>query len=291
MNYVEEFLEYIEKIKGYSPLTIKGYKEDIKEYFDIVDNSVNNIDYDDIKKYLERLYNLGLRKNSISRKISALKSYYNYLEDKEKISVNYFYNIKIPKKDKILPNFLKTIEVENIINSTNEQIKFGQRDRLILELLYGTGVRVSELVNIKVNDINIHNRMIKVLGKGNKERIVVFGNYCQKALELYLNSEYLLLNKNNSEYLLLNKNGNKLSDRYIRNIISKYKIISGINNKVSPHTFRHTFATDMINNGADLISVKELLGHSSINTTSIYTHVTDEHIKEVYNNTHPRAKE
>ena len=165
-----------------------------------------------------------------------------------------------------------------------------QRNSVIIELLYATGIRVSELVNIKISDININERTIKVLGKGSKERIVIFNNHTKKAIEIYLNDGYHEFNKLSSGYLILNKDGNKLSERYIRNIINKLVTKAGLDIKISPHTFRHTFATDMLEDGSDLMTVKELLGHESLNTTSIYTHVTNEQIRKVYEMAHPRAK-
>lgn len=157
-------------------------------------------------------------------------------------------------------------------------------------MLYATGVRVSELVNIKINDINIKERTIRILGKGDKERIVVFGNNTQEALKDYLKNGRWKLEKRKSEYLFLNKDGKKLSTRYIRKILNDNVIKGSISKHVSPHMLRHTFATELLNNGADLVSVKDMLGHSSLNTTSIYTHVTDEKIKQIYNKAHPRAK-
>ena len=158
-------------------------------------------------------------------------------------------------------------------------------------MLYATGVRVSELVNIKLKDIDIYNDSIKIRGKGNKERIVFFGSFCKSALEIYLDEGRKELDKKGSIYLFLNKFGNKLSDRMIRNILDDLILKAGVEKHVHPHMIRHTFATDMLNSGADLMTVKELLGHESINTTSIYTHVSNEQIRRVYENCHPRAKE
>ena len=172
----------------------------------------------------------------------------------------------------------------------NNETPLGQRNTLILETLYATGIRVGELVNIKVNDINKYEKSIKILGKGKKERIVFYGSFCEDALNLYLKSGYQKLNKKHSEYLFINKNGSKLSERYIRVIIDDAVRKCNIEYHISPHTLRHTFATDLLNAGADLMSVKELLGHSSINTTSIYTHVTTEQLKKVYELSHPRSK-
>ena len=165
-----------------------------------------------------------------------------------------------------------------------------ERDRLIVELLYSTGIRVSELINIKLSDINFYNNEIKILGKGSKERIVIFNSTCREALNKFITDGRRKLYKKDSEYLFIGRNNGHISSKYVRDIINKIKVKAGVEGKVSPHVFRHTFATDMLNNGADLVSVKDLLGHESLNTTSIYTHVTNEQIKKVYEMAHPRAK-
>ena len=189
-----------------------------------------------------------------------------------------------------LPKFLKQSELDKLFSVCNDNDYINQRDSLIIELLYATGVRVSELVNIKLKDIDRSEKVIKVLGKGNKERIVLYNNHTSDILDIYLNDGYNEFNKKNSGYLILNKNGDNLSERYVRVIIDKLVRKAGLDIKISPHTIRHTFATDMLEEGADLMTVKELLGHESLNTTSIYTHVTNNQIRKTYNMAHPRAK-
>ena len=277
MKYIDKYLEYLEVVRKYSDKTIKSYSDDLIEYNEFLGNNFKNIldiNIDITKEYLKYLYDRGINKNSISRKLSSIRGFYNYLVKEEIISTNYFNNIPSPKKDLYLPKFLNSEE----------------RDTLIIELLYATGLRVSELVNIKVKDIDSGNKSIKVLGKGDKERIVLYNNHTSKALDIYLNDAYHIFNKKNSEYLILNHNGGKLSDRYVRMIIDKLVRKANLDIKISPHTIRHTFATDMLEEGADLMTVKELLGHESLNTTSIYTHITNEQIKKTYNMAHPRAK-
>ena len=195
------------------------------------------------------------------------------------------------KKDGSLPKYIKDNDLEKLFNSFNKENPFEQRNLLILEMLYATGIRVGELVNIKLNDIDHYNKSIKILGKGRKERIVFYGSFCEDILELYLHSGRKDLLKSSNDYLFLNKNGTRLSSRYIGKMIDNVIRKCEIEYHISPHTLRHTFATDMLNAGADLMSVKELLGHSSINTTAIYTHVTNEQIKKVYAFAHPRSKE
>lgn len=295
MKLINEFLEYLKVIKHYSEKTIISYEFDICElynYFKSKKIDIINITRKDTEAYLEFLYSLKIDKNTISRKLSSIRSFYNYLVKEEKVSYNYFNLISNPKHKISLPNYLKDKDLDKMFEVPDLTTSLGQRNRLILELLYATGIRVSELVNIKINEINRYNRTIKVLGKGEKERIVVYGHMCENIMNMYIKDGrcQLLKNKNN-DYLLLNKNGNNLSTRMIRNILDDIMIKSGIRKHVHPHMLRHTFATDMLNNGADIISVKELLGHENVNTTSIYTHVTNEQIKKVYESCHPRAKE
>ena len=193
--------------------------------------------------------------------------------------------ISNPKLDKKLPSYLNYSELETLLSIPNQNTFLGVRNALILELLYSTGVRVSELVNIKISDIDFNNKKIIVLGKGNKERMVLFGSITYDLLIKYLSKR-----NSNCEYLLVNKNGLKLTDRGVRYIIDQIVKESSLKLKVSPHTLRHTFATHLLNNGAELKSVQELLGHESIATTGIYTHVSIEHLRKTYLDNHPRAK-
>lgn len=293
MKYINKYLEYLKVVKKYSDKTIESYYDDLTLYNEFLGNNFINIldiDYDTVKEYMKYLYSLNISKSSISRKLSSIRGLYNYLVREDIVKDNYFNRINNPKKDKYLPKFLKDEEVNKIFEVCKYDTPINQRNSVIIELLYATGIRVSELVNIKISDIDINERTIKVVGKGSKERMVIFNNHTKKAIEIYLNDGYNEFNKLSSGYLILNKDGNKLSDRYIRNIINKLVTKAGLDIKISPHTFRHTFATDMLEDGSDLMTVKELLGHESLNTTSIYTHVTNEQIRKVYEMAHPRAK-
>ena len=293
MKYINKYLEYLKVVKKYSDKTIESYYDDLTLYNEFLGNNFINIldiDYDTVKEYMKYLYSLNISKSSISRKLSSIRGLYNYLVREDIVKDNYFNRINNPKKDKYLPKFLKDGEANKIFEVCKYDTPINQRNSVIIELLYATGIRVSELVNIKISDIDINERTIKVLGKGSKERMVIFNNHTKKAIEIYLNYGYHEFNKLSSGYLILNKDGNKLSERYIRNIINKLVTKAGLDIKISPHTFRHTFATDMLEDGSDLMTVKELLGHESLNTTSIYTHVTNEQIRKVYEMAHPRAK-
>ena len=290
MDYIEKFLKYLKIIKKDSNYTIVNYKEDLSELYDFY-NDLLNIDEMIVREYLEYLYHKGLNRNSISRKLSAIRSFYNYLIKEDIIKTNYFKEISNPKKAKILPKYAKDNDLEKMFNCFDKSNALDQRNSLIIEMLYATGVRVGELVNIKIIDIDKYNNSIRIFGKGSKERIVFFGSFCEDALNLYLNDgRNKLLKSKDNDYLFINKNGTRLSSRYIRKIINELVKKCEVDYHISPHTLRHTFATDLLNNGSDLMSVKELLGHSTLNTTSIYTHVSNEQIKKVYNFAHPRAK-
>ncbi len=293
MKYIDKYLEYLKVERKYSNKTILSYKDDLIEYNEFLGNNftnILNIDMNIVNNYMKYLYDRKITKSSISRKLSSIRGLYNYLVREDIIKENHFNKIQNPKRELYLPKFLKDEELDKIFSVCNSNNPTEERDTLIIELLYATGVRVSELVNIKIKDINREEKLIKVLGKGNKERMVIYNSHTKKALDTYLKDGYNYFNKKSSEYLILNKNGNKLSERYIREIINKKVSQASLDIKISPHTLRHTFATDILENGADLMTVKELLGHESLNTTSIYTHITNEQIKKTYNLAHPRAK-
>lgn len=290
MKEILGYLNYLKVVKKYSDCTILGYKEDLLELYDFK-NDVLKYSEEDVRDYLEYLYSRGLSRNTISRKLSSIRSFYRYMEDEGKIFQNYFKEVSNPKKKSLLPKYARDSDLEKMFHAFSLDDVLGQRNALVLEMLYATGVRVSELVNICVGDINLYDKTIHILGKGRKERVVFFGSYCEDVLRKYLNDGYLKLNQKQSKYLFLNKNGEKLSSRYVRKIIDMAVLKCGVDYHISPHTLRHTFATDMLNNGADLMTVKELLGHSSVNTTGIYTHVSNERLRNVYEFAHPRGKE
>lgn len=291
MKELENYLKYLEYQKNYSMHTIESYRQDIVEYLEYLDeNNIKllKVNYDQIREYLKYLSNKKDINSTISRKISAMRGFYKYLQNNNKIENNPFSLINLPKKEKKLPRFFFYNELEELFNTPRLNTPLGQRDRLILEMLYATGVRVSELVNIKVSDISSDNT-IKILGKGNKERIVRFGDYCAEILKMYLNDGHYKLNSS-SDYLFLNNNGGPLTDRGVRYLLDKIISKTTIEKKISPHMIRHSFATHLLNEGCDILTVQELLGHESLTATSIYTHITNDRLKDVYFKTHPRAK-
>ena len=286
---LENYLKYLRFNKNYSENTIISYEKDILEYLEYLEReylSLYDVKYSDIRFLLEYYDNLQLKSRSIRRKISSLKGFYKYLLKNGKVLDNPFSYVTLPKCEKKLPEYLNYNELIEIIDTIDTTNLSGLRNRLIMELLYATGIRVSELVNIRVIDIDIDNRKINVIGKGDKERIVFFNEITKKCLKKYL-SESQAIRK--CDYLILNHNGNKITTRGIRLIMEKVIRETSVNKHLHPHMLRHTFATHLLNNGCDLLTVQELLGHASISTTGIYTHVTTEHIKDVYYHTHPRS--
>ena len=288
MKELQEFVNYLKNNLNYSELTIKNYERDINNYFEYLsakDLKFKNIDKNDVITYLKFLDECKLSNATISRTLSSLRTFYNYLVNHNVVTSNPFNRIANPKKEKKLPTYLYEDEIRDILDNLSDSNHLKRRNRLIMELFYSTGMRLSELSNIKLNDIN--GDEIKVLGKGSKERIVYLDKVANSLLKEYLKSDRSLFNPKEN-YLILNKDGKKLSNRSIENIVKEIIREASIKKHVTPHTIRHTFATHLLNNGCDLKVVQELLGHESLSTTQIYTHVSNERIKEVYNNAFKR---
>ena len=289
---LDDFINYLEYERNYSDNTIIAYKNNILQLINYLEsiniNDIKSVKYETIRGYLSYLHENKYKSKSISRMISSMRSFFKYLKVENIITNNPMTLISNPKLEKKLPKYLTINEVEKILNVPDMNDKIGIRDAFILELLYVSGIRVSELVNIKLNDIEESQRRIKILGKGNKERYVLYGSRCSELLKKYISVRSNFL-KYPNDYLILSKTGRKINTREIRNIINRIKTKAGISISISPHTFRHTFATHMLNEGADLRAVQELLGHENLSTTTIYTHLTNEKLRRTYLNTHPRA--
>lgn len=292
MNDLDRYLEYLEYQKHYSKYTIDNYERDILEYLNYLSlEHINYLDikYSDIRLYLMYLKDQKLEKStSISRKLSSLRSFYNYLASNKKIKNNIFILISSPKQEKKLPRYFEYNELEVLFSVPNLDTSLGQRDRLILEILYATGIRVGELVNIKIKDINRSERTILINGKGSKQRIVNYGEYANDILDLYLKDGYMKLNKYNSDYLILNNQGRKITERGIRYLLTNIIKKTSLHKNISPHMLRHSFATHLLNEGCDILSVKEMLGHESLSSTQIYTHITNDRLKEIYLHSFPK---
>lgn len=293
ITLINNYLKYLEIEKRYSSKTIDNYKIDLEFFLSFFknDKAISDITYDDLRNYLQFLCEKNYSNKTISRHISSLKSFYKYLVNHNVIVNNPTELLSSPKASFRLPTYLNVEELDDLLNTPNRESKVGKRDILILEMFYATGVRLSELVNIKFSDIDFKNRMIKIKGKGSKDRYVFYSKECAGYLADYLKYSRNYFESNNKcEYLFLNQHGNKLSESGIEYIMNKILKESGINVHLTPHVLRHTFATHMLNEGADLMTVKELLGHSNISTTGIYTHVSNEQLRRAYLNAHPRAK-
>ena len=291
---INNFIEYLKYQRNYSDFTCNNYKKDLNEYNSfILNNKINykNMDYNDAKEYVIYLNKKNDAKSTISRKLSSLRTFYKYLVLNNKVKSNPFLLVSSPKKEKRIPKFINYNNMEEILNVPNIKTKEGQRERVILEVLYASGVRVSELVNIKLKDIDFSNKNILIFGKGSKERLVSFGDYALEYINLYLKEgRNLLLDGVKSDYLIVGKKSEKLTTRRVEQIIDDIIKRTSIKLNITPHMFRHTFATHLLDNGCDLPVVQELLGHASLSSTEIYTHVSNEHLREVYLKCHPRNK-
>ena len=288
-RYIIDFERFLKYERNYSGHTIRAYINDLDEFSDYL--SENSIAIEDVTSKVLNSYSLKLysknSKSTVSRKLTTLRSFFTFLVKREVVKQNPAKLIPLPKKEKSLPVFLSVDEVFNLINAVNQNGILAIRDLAIIELLYSSGLRVSELSKIKLLDVDRHDNFVKVSGKGNKERIVPFGSSAGEAISKYLMHRNEL--KPEDDYLFLNNRGSGLSARSIERIVKKYGLLSGISKKISPHSLRHTFATHLLGGGADLRSIQELLGHSSLSTTQRYTHTSVEQIMKIYDKTHPRA--
>lgn len=291
---IDKFINYLKYQKNYSPYTCRSYYEDLKEYSEFL--IIEHLKYQEMTyklclNYLSYLNKNNDSKSTISRKLSSLRTFYKYLVQESIVDNNPFLLISSPKKEKKIPKFISYNNLDEIFEIPNLDTSYGQRERVILEILYGSGVRVSELVNIKLKDIDFSESSILIFGKGSKERIVYFGEYAKEMIKIYINDgRSELLDRIHSEYLIVGKNSSKLTTRRIEQIIDDIIKRSSIKLNITPHMFRHTFATHLLDNGCDLLVVQELLGHESLASTEIYTHVSNEHLRDVFMKCHPRNK-
>jgi len=300
-EHINSYISFLKNEKNYSHNTIISYKNDLlqllnylKDYKIIKRNNIQYIDRSIIRKYMVFLKKCDYSVRSICRKISTIRSFFKFLSREGIVDINPIINLITPKINKKLPYFLYLEEINKLIETPSRHTIFGIRDRAILELLYGTGMRVGELVNLNIHDIELHEKIVRVFGKGSKERILPLGNPSIKAVQEYLTSRNIFrknisIDKNDPDALFLNRFKGRLSARSIRRLIIKYMKIAGLNKKISPHVLRHSFATHLLGGGADLRSVQELLGHESLSTTQIYTHITKERLKVIYKKSHPRS--
>lgn len=282
---VDKFLFFLKVELNYSELTIKSYQLDLTDFFEYIESKKINyltITNHDVRGYLKYLDSCNLKNSTISRRISTLRTFYNYLVDENIVENNVFHNVKNPKLEKKLPNYLNYNEMEELLESIDISTTEGLEKRLLIEMFYSTGCRVSEMINVKISDIDFTNKTIRIMGKGSKERIVYFGDYASKYLDNYLSKVKC------DKYLFTNKKGEKLTINEVEQIVKDIMKHISIKTHVTPHTLRHTFATHLLNNGADIRTVQELLGHANLSTTGIYTHVSSDRLKDIYFKTFKR---
>jgi len=284
-RYIEKFIRYLDIEKNYSKHTILNYKLDLEDFRKFLgETGIEKVDYLTLRKYLAVLKEKGLTNRTVNRHLSSLRSFFKFLTREGLLKTNPILSLSSPKQEKHLPQFLTEDEVTKLIEVALPKDERGLRDRAILETFYSTGIRISELVGLSNQDIDFIGGIVKVMGKGKKERIVPIGERAIAAIR-----DYLEKRKKQADALFLNKSGKRITTRGVRNIVEKYIRIAGIRQGVSPHTLRHSFATHLLNRGADLRSVQELLGHVNLSTTQIYTHLTTDRLKAVYDKAHPRA--
>ena len=299
-KHIDDFLDHMRVEKSASSLTLISYRTDLLQFFSFMADKYGTpreeipgelFNHKSVREYLTYLQQQGLSRATMARKLASLRSFVRYLCRENVLPGNPIAAVATPKQDKKLPRFLYPVEIETLISAPDMTSTAGKRDRAILETLYGTGIRVSELVGINLKDMDLTSAIVKVKGKGNKERIAPLGRKALESLTIYINearNSFARKTSETSDALFLNKYGKRLSERSIRNILNKYVEKVALNQKVNPHMLRHSFATHLLNNGADLRSVQELLGHVKLSTTQIYTHLTRENIKNIYNQSHPR---
>jgi len=292
---LQRYITYLEAENNVSPYTIRNYLNDLRGFFAFLNESnvvnLEMIEQSDLRRYLTQLQKRGIAKSSMARKLSAIRSLYRYLVREGLVTSNPVASTSSPKLTRQLPDFLSVEEMERLINAPDVTTPQGQRDKAILELLYDAGLRVSELVHLKVQQVNLGSLEVRVWGKGSKERVALIGKPAVTALNNYLsNSRVKLQGRKNTDALFLNRYGGVISQRSIQTMVDKYARQADIRLKVHPHMLRHTFATHLLDGGADLRVVQELLGHTSLSSTQIYTHVTQTQMRKIYLAAHPRVK-
>ncbi|HYX31325.1 MAG TPA: tyrosine recombinase XerC, partial [Pyrinomonadaceae bacterium] len=303
-DHLTQFLDHLRYERNVSAHTLRNYESDLKQFFDYLAPAKQNhkrsapsiaqIDHLTIREWLSSLHSDHKKKTSIARKLAALRTFFQFLVREEVIESNPAKLVATPRKEKKLPVHLSIEDAIRFIETPDVATDFGKRDRAILELLYATGIRVSELVGINLRDIDFKNRLLRVFGKRRKERIVPFGEPAEKALRDYLSvREQFLMNapvtRRDAQPLILNYQGTRMTTRSVGRLVEKYiQQCAGIHD-ISPHALRHSFATHLLDSGADLRDIQELLGHARLSTTQIYTHVSMEKLIEVYDKTHPKA--
>lgn len=292
---VKLFFEYLQMERNYSQYTIEHYQLDLRDFCDFMaEQSLKNfsdIEYSDVRLYLTMLFEKKLARKSVARKISSMRSFYKFLLREKMVQTNPFAQVIMPKMEKRLPEFFYEEELVQLFSSCNKDTPTGQRDFALLELLYATGMRVSECCNLRLKDVDLFIGTVLVHGKGRKDRYIPFGSFAQEAVDFYINNgrKLLLGKKHTHDSLFVNFRGEPLTTNGVRHILDRLINQSSLNGSIHPHKLRHSFATHLLNNGADMRSVQELLGHAFLSSTQIYSHVTNDYLRKTYMAHHPRA--
>jgi len=285
---LRSFLNYLLVDKGLSNNTVKAYEADISSFFQWLDNEdlkYKNLQEDHINQYISFLFKRKMRSSSVNRKISSIKSFYIFLVKRNFVKNSPLNDLVTPKQEKYLPESMSEAEVDKLLNSPDVTNKIENRDKAMIEMLYATGMRISELVNLKITDVDMKRCVVKVFGKGSKERLVPFGETALDSLKSYLNDR----EQSSSKEIFLSNRGKKMTRVAFWQRVKVYLIRENLKNSISPHTLRHAFATHLLNRGADLRSVQLLLGHSDLSTTQIYTHIAKQRLSDVLKKHHPRG--
>ena len=285
---LRSFLNYLLVDKGLSNNTAKAYEADISSFFQWLDNEdlkYKNLQEDHINQYISFLFQRKMRSSSVNRKISSIKSFYIFLVKRNFVKNSPLNDLVTPKQEKYLPESMSEAEVDKLLNSPDVSNKIENRDKAMIEMLYATGMRISELVNLKMTDVDMKRCVVKVFGKGSKERLVPFGETALDSLRSYLNER----EQSSSKEIFLSNRGKKMTRVAFWQRVKVYLIRENLKNSISPHTLRHAFATHLLNRGADLRSVQLLLGHSDLSTTQIYTHIAKQRLSDVLKKHHPRG--
>jgi tyrosine recombinase XerC len=295
---IESFVSYLSKEKRYSVHTIKAYQSDLEQFAEFWGARNGDADFSDLKQttkeqirtYLSDLIRHGMSKRSVSRKLASLRTFFRYLMSEGLVENNPTLFILSPKLEKRLPKYLREEEIEHSLDEIDSKTAPGARDRAMVELFYGTGMRLSELVGLNVQDINLSSGTVRVRGKGDKQRILPIGKTVSRVLKTYLEARHQLSSSVQNQALFLNSRGERISTRGVQQIVRKRLSAASEKIQLSPHMLRHSFATHLLDHGADLQAVKELLGHATLSTTQTYTHVSREHLKKIYRQAHPRSE-
>ena len=292
-----EYIDYLKYQKNYSDATIQSYQREIQEFIDYLlaedIRDFSDVQYTFLRGYLTKLHEKGLKASSINHKMTSLRSFFRFLQREEYVKDNPFLLIESMKTPQRNPDFLYVDEMIDLLDSIDVKTPLGRRNKAMLELMYASGLRCSEVVSLTLKQVDFQNQILLIHGKGNKDRYVPFHDYAKDCLESYIledRPELMAIQHHEHDFVFVNKNGAKMTNRGVENVVDRIVKLFDATKKIHPHTFRHSFATHLLQRGVDLRTVQELLGHENLSTTQVYTHISQQYLKEVYDESHPRQK-